>query len=365
MKIAIERLHEVQELLIVVSDYYVNNLAEASGLIDRANRDLLPINIFALLSIVLMVGIALVFSADLSRGLDRINSVMIRLAQGDTSVTIPKSDDQYINSLAEVAHRFQQTLESNQKQNDELAESLRQMQFSERRFSDLLELTATAIVAIDADQHIVLFNQAAEQMFGYQSEEVIGKLVTVLMPEKYRGRHALYVTNFGSHKTNIVTPMGREPVIGLRKNGETFYVEASISKLDIDGSTLMTASLSDITDRLQAERELKQLRNYLENIINSMPSVLIGVDRDGLVTQWNHQASEETSIPADEAIGSPLEEVLPRYAHEVDRIKLAIETRQEQAEYGLTHVRDGDTYYEDISIYPLIANGVGNCRLAH
>ena len=195
-------------------------------------------------------------------------------------------------------------------------------------------------------------------MFGYQSEEVIGKPVTVLMPEKFRGAHANHVINFGADTTNIVASMGREPVTGLRKNGEKFSIEASISKLTIDGTTLMTASLLDITERLQAERELRQLRNYLENIINSMPSVLIGVDADGKITQWNHQASKETDIEADHAIGQPLGKVLPRYAHEMDRIRLAIETRKEQAEYGLAHVKDGDTVYEDVSIYPLIANGV-------
>ena len=134
LNIAIERLGEIKQLLIVVSEHYVNNMAQASELIERANRDLLPINIFALVSITMMVGMALFFAADLSRGLDRINGTMIRLAQGETNVEIPESDDQYINSLAEVARRFKQTLENNQQQHDELLESLGKIQFSEKRF---------------------------------------------------------------------------------------------------------------------------------------------------------------------------------------------------------------------------------------
>lgn len=122
--------------------------------------------------------------------------------------------------------------------------------------------------------------------------------------------------------------------------------------------TQMTGVCADITERKQQEEELRQLRNYLYNIINSMPSVLIGVDRDGRVTQWNKAAQQLSGVGDGDALGKPLAQIFPRLASEMEQVFQAIQTRQEQANHRRPYRENGDTRYEDLTIYPLIANGV-------
>jgi PAS domain S-box-containing protein len=88
-----------------------------------------------------------------------------------------------------------------------------------------------------------------------------------------------------------------------------------------------------------------------------MPSVLISVDTDCNVTQWNKEAARITGVDANEALGQPVSRVFPRLAGETERIKEAIRTRQTDADARHTSKENGETRYEDITIYPLKTNG--------
>jgi len=110
--------------------------------------------------------------------------------------------------------------------------------------------------------------------------------------------------------------------------------------------------------RIKAEEKIHHLRNYLSNIINSMPSVLIGVDADGTITQWNGQAVKLTGLSEDNALGQPLAESFPRLGVDMQLVRTAIESRQEQQVSKRQYQQGGETLYEDLTIYPLVANGV-------
>jgi len=120
-----------------------------------------------------------------------------------------------------------------------------------------------------------------------------------------------------------------------------------------------TAHLRLLLDgRIKAEEKIHHLRNYLSNIINSMPSVLIGVDGDGTVTQWNEETARMTGLSEEYALGQPLEESFPRLAPDMQRVHKAIESRKEQKIAKRQYEQNGETLYEDMTIYPLVANGV-------
>ena len=104
--------------------------------------------------------------------------------------------------------------------------------------------------------------------------------------------------------------------------------------------------------------ELRSIRNYLSNIIDSMPSVLIGVDVLGKVTQWNKSAEQNTGITAKNAVGKILSDVFPDMLSEKDRIKKSIRTRKVQRKSRKTNYKDVIAVYEDVTIFPLVANGV-------
>ena len=136
-------------------------------------------------------------------------------------------------------------------------------------------------------------------------------------------------------------------------NMKAKYEPGMLTELNQVGHSMetMVESLAD------ANRELAFLQNYLSNIIDSMPSVLVGINTGGTVTQWNQGAIRTTEIPRDQALGRPLKEVFPRLAEEMDRIDQAIRTRRSQTLHQNPYLQGDDIRHEDITIYPLTANG--------
>jgi len=120
----------------------------------------------------------------------------------------------------------------------------------------------------------------------------------------------------------------------------------------------MTQTLLNITDDLKKTvNKLNKAQSYVKNIINSMPSVLIGVDETSKVTQWNRQAEIETGLPAKKAKDRYLTEVFPRLSSEIEKIQMAMIEQQALVDTKVVHEIEGVAHYEDITIYPLTTNG--------
>ena len=103
--------------------------------------------------------------------------------------------------------------------------------------------------------------------------------------------------------------------------------------------------------------ELRQLRNYLSNIINSMPSILIGIDRNGRVTQWNNEAQRVTGLSPEVAMGQAFEEAFPRLTEDVELVREAIQMQRVNTLHRRTRIENNETRYEDIAVFPLLADG--------
>jgi PAS domain S-box-containing protein len=107
------------------------------------------------------------------------------------------------------------------------------------------------------------------------------------------------------------------------------------------------------------ESDLNKLRGMLKNIIDSMPSVLVGVDPDGRVNQWNREAEKQTHIIAAQAIGGNIETVYPSLAEAMKKVKRAITEKQPYKESKVASYVKGEVRYSDITIYPLTASAPG------
>ncbi len=117
-------------------------------------------------------------------------------------------------------------------------------------YEKILEAAADAIVTVNEAQEIVHFNRGAEQMFGYSKPEVLGRSLSILLPEQFRASHAEHVRAFGESSETARLMGHRREVFGVRKDGTPFPAEASILKLDApDGRRLYTALVRDVTDR--------------------------------------------------------------------------------------------------------------------
>lgn len=100
-------------------------------------------------------------------------------------------------------------------------------------------------------------------------------------------------------------------------------------------------------------RELSEAKHYIENVIDSMPSILIGVDISGKITQWNYKAETETGISADDAAGQDFFQFFPHLGKLAEKIRTAIETSEVMEETKLSRVFQGKTKYENLTVFPL------------
>jgi diguanylate cyclase (GGDEF)-like protein/PAS domain S-box-containing protein len=126
---------------------------------------------------------------------------------------------------------------------------------SEARISGMVEGAMDAIVTLDEQRNIILFNAAAEKMFDYPRTEVLGKPLDTFLPLRFRAAHGRQMELFGQ-AGSAIKPMGLRTVWGLRRDGTEFPVEASVSKLDTLVGQRYTVFLRDITARYRAEQAL-------------------------------------------------------------------------------------------------------------
>jgi len=141
-----------------------------------------------------------------------------------------------------------------QSQLDERQRTQEELRFSEARFARILDIADDAIISINGFQSITLFNQGAEKIFGYSAQEVIGKGLNLLLPQRFLQMHRQHVVDFGQ-SPNIARRMGeRREIYGRRKDGTEFPAEASISKIEMGKEIFYTVILRDVTERKQIER---------------------------------------------------------------------------------------------------------------
>ena len=144
----------------------------------------------------------------------------------------------------------------------------------EARFAGIVEIAADAIISIDEAQNIILFNEGAEQIFGYKAEEVLNGPLDVLLPARFRPAHRQHVAEFGAG-TDRARRMGhRREISGLRKGGEEFPAEASISRYRIGDAVVYNVVLRDITERKRAEDQQRFLARAGEVLASSLDNDL-------------------------------------------------------------------------------------------
>jgi len=144
----------------------------------------------------------------------------------------------------------------------------------------ILGIADDAVVCFDERQHILLFNHGAEVTFGWRREEAVGQLIDLLLPPHVRGGHARLVAEFG-RSGDIARRMGeRRSISGVRKNGEEFPAEASISKLDADGTVIYTVILRDISAQVAREQELKAAKDRAEAAMQAKSMFLANMSHE-------------------------------------------------------------------------------------
>ncbi|UQA58292.1 PAS domain S-box protein [Polyangium aurulentum] len=146
---------------------------------------------------------------------------------------------------------------------DGIATDVTARRSAETRLAAIVGSAMDAIVSVDRSFHVVVWNRAAERVFGWKEAEALGKPLETFIPERYRAEHHRYMERFRG-TGEATRQLGFGPLVGLRADGTEFPMEASISRVDAEGG-LFTVILRDISARLEAERERSRLEAQLEH----------------------------------------------------------------------------------------------------
>lgn len=194
-----------------------------------------------------------------------------------------------------------------------------------------------AVITTDEQQNIVLFNRAAEKIFGWPRHEILRQPLEKLIPARFRAAHPGQVRRFGQARVTSRKMGALNVVYGVRASGEEFPMDASISQLDTPRGKLYTVILRDITERLRAEQEQARLAARLAGLLDSAMDAIITVDESQRIVLYNRAAEKTFGWPSQQALGRTLEFLMP------DRFRAGhAEHVRRFATTGITSRRMGD-----------------------
>jgi len=156
----------------------------------------------------------------------------------------------------------------------------RELHESRARLAGIIESAMDAIISVDADQRITVFNVAAEKMFGCRMADALGQPLDRFIPARFREAHRHQVAEFG--RTGVTNrAMGHlQALSGLRADGQEFPLEASISHIEVGGQQVYTVILRDITARKRAEEQVLRLNAELEQRVEQRTRELSAANKE-------------------------------------------------------------------------------------
>ena len=181
---------------------------------------------------------------------------------------------------------------------------------SEKRYHSLIENASDAIISINKEGLIISFNKKAEEMFGYTHEEIEGKSIILLSPPSTRERQRKLLEEFKANNKLYIVGNTQEGK-GLRKGGQEFPFEGSAFFLEINGEDILTVILRDITERKKAETEIREAKEFLENLFTTSSDAILVTDPQGNVTMVNEAVESITGYSRDDLLGKHVSMLMP------------------------------------------------------
>ncbi len=243
-----------------------------------------------------------------------------------------------------------------------LKESEEALARSEAYSTAIVATAAEGIITIGAEGRIESFNTAAERMFGYEATELLGRDVSVLMPEPYRSDHGAYIQRYiETGKAKVIGKV--RDVVASRKDGSTFPIQLAASEVLLDGERCFAGIIRDISDQKAAEESLKAVERRFRAIFDQRLQLVGVLSTEGIVLEANQKSLDFAGLQRDGVIGCCFWDT-PWWAHSIElqrRLRDAISSAAKGAttQFEVTCPRaDGSMATLEFSLRP-ITDGTG------
>ena len=177
------------------------------------------------------------------------------------------------------------------------------LRVSEEKFRAVSDTANEAIVMANSQGQIVYLNKAAENAFGYATDEAIGAPLTILIPEKFHSAHQVgFQTYLATGKARVIGKTVE--LVGKRKDGTEFPLELSLTTWRSTAGLFFAGMIRDISDRRRAEEEIQQASQYARSLIEASLDPLVTISPDGKITDVNEGSIKVTGVPREKLIGT-------------------------------------------------------------
>ncbi|UCH80271.1 MAG: PAS domain S-box protein [Nitrospiraceae bacterium] len=257
---------------------------------------------FVVALIAILIGLLL--SKYITRNFEKLQYASIKIGSGELGTQINVESDDEIGQLAHAFNKMSRDLESTSVARNELAQEIKRRKLaeesiidSEERFRSVAENASDAIIYIDSRGEIIFWNKAAEHIFGYTGEEIVGQVVTKIMPERYHDQHQKGIKRF--IETGVLKYHDKAfEMIALRKGGTEFPVELSISSWKIREDIFFTAIIRDISKRKHTEEIIQQQVGRLNALRSIDRAIIASLDLHVTLDVFLTQVVAQQSIDA-------------------------------------------------------------------
>jgi PAS domain S-box-containing protein len=225
---------------------------------------------------------------------------------------------------------------------------------AEAKASAVLDAAVDGILTIDDHGTVKSFNRAAERIFGYASDEVIGRNVNILMPEPYHSEHDSYIANYKESNRPRIIGIGRE-VEGRRKDGSTFPMDLAVGESRLGGRHLFAGIVRDLTEKKRTDELLRRSEESFRLLVDNVRDYAITwLDTEGRIATWNAGAERTYGWSAAEAVGQPMHLFYPpEAAAEADRTLWEVRENGRFDGEGWRMRKDGTRFWAHVVITPL------------
>ena len=230
------------------------------------------------------------------------------------------------------------------------------------RWRSIIQSAVDGIILIDAHGRIETFNQAAERLFGYTEAEVLGRNVSLLMPQPYRDDHDGYLARYLTTGKRKVIGIGRE-VTGLRKDGSTFPLRLSVGEATVGGEQKFTGIVHDLSARVDLEERLRASEARWRTIVESAVDGIVVIGATGTIESFNPAAERLFGYDERDLIGQNVNILMPSpYRDEHDGYLARYLTTGVRTIIGIGREvtgrrRDGTTFPLHLAVGEMSVNG--------